>query len=499
MFRSVSAVVPMVDQEAVICFRDGIEVLAIRTRADTSGSGDEQLAWVVPVPGPDAPELLTCTDGVFGTARALTHPRLLLHSGPGLGWFLFFAALFLLAAVAALRANDGVPSRERSIMGVLVILFGFFCLVAVLLPSLAKARSSSGGPSGELVEVLKQERVGTLDVSVVRAKPGLDSAEALAAWLKQAGCTVPATVEPVLADYAARNWVFVAARMAHAKGTERLEPTPLVVRFPTASPVYPMKLTGVGNGRLELELVVLADGTATAPGMKTARSSPLLEGDAYYNRDAVPLQHEGLKALTAKVGGAGGGEEVRWISRLTGRLTPAQQTTDMTIQIEPGSRLGESLYTREGAASLGAEWGAGVAGLAIVALAIALCVRRFTKPGAWTLLAACGLLGFLTAFVTAASVATYSGQVRPSKSSYRAMRDIESTISSLGTHDIDSLRTAIAARRVANVEPYASLPPESDVPGGYTLREGDRGEVWIDLYNLYGVADRGYPLSILTR
>lgn len=501
MFRSLSAVVPMVDQEAVICFKDGVEVLAIRTRAGAAGTGDEQLAWVVPVPGPEVPELLTCTDGVFATARTLTQPRLMLHNGSGIGWLIFWGSLFLLAAVAATRTNDGVPSRKRSILGGAFVVLGFFCLVAVLLPSLSRARSSSAGPSGELVDVLKQERVGALDVTVVRAKPGLDSAKALAAWLEQAGCTIPPAVEPVLADYAARNWVFVAARMAHTKGTERLEPTPLVVRFTTATPVYPMKLTGVGNGPLELELVVLADGTATAPGMRTARLSPLQEGSGSGGGDvdAVPLLHEGLKDLASKAGGTAAPPGTRWITRLTGRLTPAQQTSDMTVQIEPGSRCGESLYSRDGAVSLGLDLGAGIAGLGIVALAIAMCVRRFSSHREWTLFAACGVLGCLTAFVTAASVATYSGPVRSSRSSRLSMRNVESTISSLGAHDLNSLREAISARRNANVEPFASLPLESDAPWGYTLSEGGRREVWIHFYDQYGVADSGYPLTVYKR
>ncbi len=502
VFRAATAVVPMVDQEAVICFKDGVEVLAIRTRVDAAGAKGEPLAWVVPVPA--VPELYTTTQGAFDTARTITQPRLLQHTQLGLGWLMLFVSLFVLVAGVSLRPNQTASGGTRAALIVLWMVIGLVLAVVVFIPALAKTRGATGGAIGDTgVEVLKRERVGTLDVAVVRAREGAvgDSAEALSIWLEGAGCQVPTAAVPVLADYAARGWVFVAARLAQPASGERLEPTPLVLRFATPSPVYPMKLTGAGNGPLDLELCVIADATAAAPGMRVARSSPLYVKSADYVPDGVPLVHEGLRELASRVGKPGvRSDPPAWITRLTGRLTPQQQAADMPISISStGERIGETLYTRAGARGVGAEWGAGLAAVGVLALAIVASVSTVSKKRQAQWFAACLAFGLIVCVGVAAAVPTFSGEVRIGRRVERMGQQMVYHLIDEGPAGLQNLRDFIAAKRAAKVEPYTSMPPEGDTPNGYTLRIGDDGGVWIDLYDGYGASVQAYPLSKLRR
>jgi len=484
VFRHSEAVVPMVDQEAVIAFKDGVEVLAIRTRADGRATGAEPLAWVVPVPGPDAPELLTTTDGTFATARAITQPRLRDHREGGIGAYFLLMATLLFVAAALVRANPGVPRWQRVLMGVTVGVLTPILSLACLLPALGQSRSSAGPsePSAG-VETLKHERVGTLDVSVVRAKGDArgDGAAALAEWLARAGCAVPANAAPVLQRYAAEGWVFVAARLAAGGGGERLEPTPLVMKFKADRPVYPLRLTGVDNGSLGLELCVLADGTAYAGGLAVARSSPLAadaEGGA--DPDAIQLRHEGLARLSMLAGGPA------WITRLSGTLPPAGQQTDMVIDVKPGIRVNESFYTREAVSLIGFDIGAALAGLAMIGLAAALFLRRWSQGQIAAAFGACLLFGTLAGFTTAAALPRYSGEVRQTRSPAYILRHAVRRMVIHSCADLEGLRSEIARRRAGGDFPFADLPEEGDRPWGFTLYSDAKGDVWVQTYDRFG-------------
>lgn len=490
VFRTSTAVVPMVDQEAVICFDKGVEVLAIRTRADASAAKGEPLAWVVPVPA--VPDLLPTTPGVFDTARALTMPRLMRGDQAGVGWLVLGVSVFILLVAASLRSDSASSVGSRVALMIFWIIIGLF-LIFMMLPTMAKSRGAVDGPSTGGVEVLKRERIGTLDVSVVRSRDGADSAKSLAAWLKDAGCAVPPAAEPALADYAARGWVFVAARLTEPAAGARVEPTPLVMRFATPAPVYPMKLTGVGNGELGLELCVLAPGTAGAPGMRVARSSPL-RADVDYTSDDVPLVHEGLKGL-ADAAGVGAGA---WITRLTGRLQPADQTADMAITVNPGQRQGEALYTPAGARRIGSQWGAGVAAVGMIGVAFALGVSSPTPRRAAKWVGVSLAAGLLVTAAVASGLPQYGGAIKTGRRPERLLHSMVHELEEARSSSLTDVRAFIASKRAAGTEPFVSIPPEGDVPGGYVLKDDD-GRVWIDLYNQYGQGGYTYPVGLSIR
>ncbi|HYC99605.1 MAG TPA: DUF2330 domain-containing protein, partial [Phycisphaerales bacterium] len=450
-----------------------------------SGAG-EPLAWVVPVPA--VPELFTTSDGTFATARALTQPELRLHQTGELSCVLLTMAFAALMAVAALRLNPGVSLRQRTAMCAVLVVAGFLTCAVLLLPSLAFSRSSDSTGSAAPVVIVKHQRIGTLDVTVVRTGAA-EGVAPLAGWLRAAGCTIPEAAMPAIAAYAREGWVFVAACLAPGGGSH-LEPTPLVMRFASRQPVYPMRLTGAGNGPLGLELCILADGMAAAPGMTAARSSPLGAAGAAPAGSAVPLLHSGMTELAA-LGGS-----PAWMTRLTSTLTPAQQRADIALHVGLAVRLRERLYTPEGAYQfgVGVDVGAIVIVIGIVALCVRVCMRQWTSRRVTIALACCAFAGCVSGFLAAQLVPRFHGDVRygptPERVQSRAARSM--VMESVG--DLSALRALIDRERTVEASSYAGLPPEGDQPWGYTLRADEKGDCWVDLYGPAGERTQSEPL-----
>jgi Uncharacterized protein conserved in bacteria (DUF2330) len=96
-------------------------------------------------------------------------------------------------------------------------------------------------------------------VSVLRGGSG----ETVSAWLSAHDYQLPTGGEPILANYIAHDWYFVAIRLAsRAAGEIR----PLAIAFHTGSIVYPMRLSHVATALVSLELFVDASHRATASG-----------------------------------------------------------------------------------------------------------------------------------------------------------------------------------------------------------------------------------------
>ena len=70
---------------------------------------------------------------------------------------------------------------------------------------------------------------------------------------------VPTNAEPVIASYVKDGWVFVATKVRRDKpDNETSTPHPLSFTFKTDKPIYPMRLTGVDNGPLSVDLYVFS-------------------------------------------------------------------------------------------------------------------------------------------------------------------------------------------------------------------------------------------------
>jgi hypothetical protein len=98
-------------------------------------------------------------------------------------------------------------------------------------------------------------------VKVIRG----DSAEAVTSWLKDNGFNFTQTDVTSLQGYIARGWCFVTAKVGpdsqasdHKVVTEGLV-APLILRFPTKKPIYPLALTATAGTATEVLIYALSD------------------------------------------------------------------------------------------------------------------------------------------------------------------------------------------------------------------------------------------------
>lgn len=121
--------------------------------------------------------------------------------------------------------------------------------------------AAGAGARRGAVDVIGRATIGGYDVSRLRAR----DPEALDAWLDRNGYTLPAGAEPILADYVAEDWRYVAVRLARGAAEGRLKP--LSIAFDTDKPVYPMRLTQLGTSPVDVTLYVLAAGARRVKGL----------------------------------------------------------------------------------------------------------------------------------------------------------------------------------------------------------------------------------------
>ncbi len=134
------------------------------------------------------------------------------------------------------------------------------------------------------VVVLERKIAGVYDMAVLEAA----DPRALATWLDAEGFAMPKGAARVLGPYVAGAWFFVAMRIDPAQldrdeigALARGELQPIRVRFRSARLVYPLFISSLNAGRLDLLLWVLApvpvvpEGWASAlPGFEAGENVP---------------------------------------------------------------------------------------------------------------------------------------------------------------------------------------------------------------------------------
>lgn len=247
----------MPHQRAVIIWRDGVEQLLVES--DFDGAGD-RMAWIVPVPGVPT-DVAEGAPGVFDVLDRALVPKTV-DDNPGF----YVAALFWLLWCVCQWAI-GVYAPKRTFWYTIACTALFFFLFMTT-PSMYMTLGDSMGDGPGLsdgAEVLAVGSVGSYEVTTLRAK----SAEELTHWLGDNGFrALPEAGESIVSEYIAEGWCFVAAKL-NRSGEGYTRPHPLSITFPADEPVYPMRLTRLADTDLFLDLYVIADRRAKAPGMET--------------------------------------------------------------------------------------------------------------------------------------------------------------------------------------------------------------------------------------
>jgi len=324
-------------QRALIVFRDGVENLIVESTLDGKG---RSFGWIVPVPAVPT-DLAAVSPGIMDVLDFHTQPRITHDLGEYFVPICFLALFLVLLCAWVVSARGAKLSTSYPVLVLLML-----CLLlasALLLPHLARAP----GIQSTSVTVLSTARIGNYDVSVLEAR---DEA-ALASWLDANGFAfLPAEGLPIVGDYIAQGWVFVTAKLVR-DGSGRAAPHPLSVTFPTAKPVYPMRLTALAGTRLALDLYVLADRQAQVDGLRLeycdTYSAPLSAADGDHTFRWVMAESSGRElAHPALVNLVWPGAV---LTKLSAEVEPAEMNADYVLSMAAPVADLPHVFSRQGA------------------------------------------------------------------------------------------------------------------------------------------------------
>jgi hypothetical protein len=511
------------DQRAILAWSNGVERLVIETRFTGAGTN---FAWVVPLPS--APKVEAATRGLFPTLTHLLRPRVI-HSVPAWWRLVMFASaigwLVLTVRqsgkirwfdwVAGIAVGFAVGGEELALLGipvlsacmisvfgvrvkkltfgeVLMVVLIHFLAVALLLPALAKAKAKGGSDS---VEVLDRQLAGVFETTTLTARdPG-----ALRDWLNTNGYVLPKDVEPVIADYLRDGWVFVASKVRRdATSTEAGSLHPLSFTFAAKEPVYPLRLTGVGNGNLEVDLFVFGPERAKVAGfkvrdavrpqiMETTTESLQLGGRI----SGLPLAHAGLQEAAGNAA---------FVTRLQGTLTPEQMRQDAVIQWDGFGEVRDVRYSQLGATLTVLNWTGSALCLFFVGLA-SVARWRGVEPTCYAkamaaaviLAAAATRIGYAQLEVVPVTLEGRYVRRHESKFQQRAVRNaLADELNTNAPITVEAVRAALQrglsfAQSNGQSRSPRPLFREEDSPYNYTLRQGANG-VEVLFYDDFGRA-----------
>ncbi|MGE5609112.1 MAG: DUF2330 domain-containing protein [Bacillota bacterium] len=474
-------------QRALIIHRDGQETLIVESSYDTPSP---TVGWVLPLPAEPTklevadPGLLTSLSMSLGPR--ITHDLDDLWTAPALA--LVFAALCCLDLIATR------PPRRFRFTRVALYLVLLLFLASIMLPSLS---TPAGIEPLEGVQELRIQRIGSYDVSILLA----DRAAALSDWLTAKGLQpLPAQAIPIVDDYIARHWCFAVAQLRR-EGAGAATPHPIQATFPCSSPIYPMRLTSLAPGKTQVELFIIADQQASAPGFH------LVAADRYILDSGGPQYSNGAELIpyfrstaTDLIAGHPDVVSLMWnnciVTRLSAELTPAQMDRDIDLHLAACQPFREHVY------SLRARTGIFRSILVYAAFPIlgfsTYIFRHRRRPTP-------GELGVLLALITVSLTAAFVVRVLFPTRDVLASTNLNSRFLGLRSafvlRDVGVLwneKKIIPATRPDELlkilhdefgndrwmtNPFTGQPPTSErSPGNFSLRT-ENGQTWFCLYD----------------
>jgi hypothetical protein len=522
------------DQRALIHFSNGVERLVIETRFTGSGTN---FAWVVPLPS--QPVIEEASAGLFPTLQYLFRPQLV-HDVPryyalilallGLGYLLLFVrptgrlkwldvgACLLVAAGASAGADEAGPRLPIFLVvyGVLIctvyliritkepalIVFGLTALLSLVvmmfLPALAKGKAGSrsmSASSGESVSVLDRKLVGIFETTTITSR----DPKALHTWLRENGFVFSSNSEPVIESYVKDGWVFVAAKIRRENGGhETSTPHPLSFTFKTERPVYPMRLTGVDNDALRVDLYVFGPGRARASHFKIERcTKPAYPGMPSKEVSNWTRWSPGTPNIVHPL-------LRKWVdgspvaTKLAATLTPNEMRQDVWLDWVAFSEKRSRLFSRQGALTWSLNWGSGMLAVSLLAACLfatgkEALVVLLAKTAKWIVLVAILVGGavyfgspktevrFVKRYIASSQDSLYSLYFWLSDTNYASHAEASGDASRVLANPNNDARWKgwLTNHSGRSFENYLSggRVREEDSPGNFTLREvGDELE-----------------------
>jgi hypothetical protein len=322
-------------QRAILLFHEDHETLILQSKYDLPESQSvDSLAWIVPVP--TVPEIAgggaNVAQDCFFVASRQTQPNVYhisyLFSLVCLVLFvggLAFMTVFLIRYPRARRAESTRAVWNRQMTKTLLATGIAFLLMTSSMPTLSRARGSAG------IDVIKAEHAGIYDVKVVRAQ----DAEAITEWLRENSFGVSDQDGEVFGDYVRRGWCFVTAKVEPNAPTEERKVisegmvAPLLLKFASERPVYPLALTATAGTETEILLYTLSDAKLTCGERLTLRNARQTKTEFILRSLVAQAEVEEWSLLRNLP------ETPVMLCKFTGRLTSAQMKQDLEFTPAP--------------------------------------------------------------------------------------------------------------------------------------------------------------------
>lgn len=377
------------DQRAIIVWHEGQQTLFVESNLRAAPG---EYSWVIPLPAPPT-EIGKARPSVMDLVFGELPPVVIQRVGVERHLAGMTLLVCLITALIVMRWRTR-PRWER-----LAILFIVPPLAYVMYPVYAGGSASKSAAGSEMgaVEVLDRQTIGSYDVAVVKATDAVELEE----WLARAGTPLPDKARPVIEDYVREDWCFMTARfrkdiVADAK------PHPVRITFPTAQPVYPMRLTGVVSDSLDLDLMVIGPEVADVKPLRLLRSRRIVHAEPH------PYPQMGVFSPSVPIGHADIAKDLVGTmigTRMRGTVKKSQMQSDYSIAWAGTELHMPKFFSEDVARARGHAAGLWtMSGLVLLGAGLAI----FRKPGSretalWTIL---GMLLISTAAGGVVSAAT---------------------------------------------------------------------------------------------
>ena len=190
---------------------------------------------------------------------------------------------------------------------------------------------ATAGPD-KAVDVIKAEQVGIYDVKVVRS----DTPQKLMDWLAGNAFSFDEADTSVFEDYIRRNWCFVVAQVsgsveeADRQVVSEGLVAPLILRFETEKPVYPLSLTGTVGSDTQLLIYTLSPGKMDSQGrlrLRCARAirPEILDWPLNLLQDAIDPRSRPVERAPI----------TQFLCKFKDTLTPQQMRQDLEFSNAP--------------------------------------------------------------------------------------------------------------------------------------------------------------------
>ncbi len=325
-------------QRAILKYLYGKETLIIESKLDGQG---ENFGWVIPLPAkPDKLDIVQ--PGLIELFSLNIGPKVHHDFDEKL-----LRTFFLVIPITCLCLTILFLKHRKRLRLVLLLFIGFltFIFASLAMPTLGLYTTAgiSNDPTNNSLSVTTQT-IGNYDVSILEAS----DSQALDQWLKEnhfQGLTDKEKI--IIDDYINKGWCFVTSKL-HRHDDQPATPHPIAIEFQSDTAIYPMRLTGMTNAPVYLELYVIAMDQASTPHLTIEFSDNFTESiESQFNMNRYSSNAFSEKLYRSD------SQQLLWdgcrITKLCNTVSPENMAHDYIIDFNKKPGYQKHYYSSQGA------------------------------------------------------------------------------------------------------------------------------------------------------